>query len=160
MEQVKCWNSWIKEIDSADKELINNEIAKLQENETIPFVERNLKLGYLYYQADCIAKATTIFSEVSKTIKLHINEPSFVKENKDGLGVMYMGYRVDSDGCGGFEIIETGCGPDVCVPVCCCLGLVTVMACCGIEADQVFDFDYATKSATCCGMSQCCGQPC
>lgn len=155
------WNDWVKYVEYSSKAELAEETQKIELDQTIPFVEKKLKLGYLYFKQDLIGTATNLFHEVKERIAREKHNSDFVQENEQGLKILRMGWSIIDDGCGGFEIVETGCG---CGPFCGCLGIVVVMAVCGIEAQDVFEFDYATgESSGCCsdaldaGCNCCCG---
>lgn len=110
-------------------------------NPHLPFVEKKMKLGYLYFKQDLIGAATNVFQELKDKIVKEKDNHDFIKENERELNIMYMGWRLIDDGCGGFDIVEGGGN---CGAFGCCFGIIVVMAICGIGAEDVFTFDYNT----------------
>ncbi|MBQ4561396.1 MAG: hypothetical protein IJA55_03575 [Clostridia bacterium] len=154
--EATAWDIWINRINNSSVDDIDTEILCLEKT-NMPYVEKNLKLGYLYYSKDFLGTATNIFKSLSKKISSERTNFEFIKENEQGLNILYMGFRLEPDGCGGFEIIETGCGADCCGPVCGCIGIAAVMACCGINSDDITTCD--TEDGQGCldnGINSCC----
>jgi len=156
--EMTAWNHWIKKIDSSSIDDINSEIS-IVEDSAIPYVEKNLKLGYLYYSKDFLGTATKVFKTLAEKISNEKNNFEFIKENEKGLNIMYMGWHIVPDGCGGFDIFESDCCGDSCGPICGCLGIAAVMAICGISADDVCSFDASSGTSGGCignGLTGCC----
>lgn len=151
----------MKAISNSTCDEVETEIINVSADESTPFVEKNLKLGYLYFHKDYLGTATNIFKNIVDKVSIEKTNSEFFKENEKGLNILYMGFRIIPDGCGGFDVIESGCGVDCCGPICGCLGIVTVMAICGISADQVCSYNsYTGESGGCignCGTSCCNG---
>lgn len=151
-----CLSHWMNRIENYSITEINEEIFKIEKDDLLPYVEKELKLGCLYYAKDYIGTATNIFSNLTITISKQKTNFDFIKENKKGLNILQMGFKIVPDGCGGFEVFETG---GYCGPICGCIGIVAVMAICGISADQVCSFDSSTgESGGCIGncLGWCC----
>lgn len=147
---------WINNVENFSISEINKEIVKIENDGSLPYVEKNLKLGYLYYTKDYIGTATNIFNNLTITILKYKTNFDFIRENEKGLNIFHMGFKIVPDGCGGFEIFETG---SCCGPICGCLGIAAIMAICGISAEQVCSFDSSTgESGGCIGdiLGWCC----
>lgn len=154
-----AWNDWVQCIEHSSKTELAEETQKLELDQAIPFVEKKLKLGYLYFKQDLIGTATNVFQEVKDKITQEKHNSAFVQENEQGFKILYMGWDIIDDGCGGFEIVPSGCGVDCCGPVCGCIGIAAVMAICGIEAQDVCSYDASTgESGGCIGKAgvSCC----
>lgn len=145
---ISSWNLWINSVETKNKNEIDTEIEDAKNDDELDFVEKNLKLGYLYYKKDWLGTATSFFSKVRNKISDEKNNYEFFKENENGIRILKMGYGVQGDGCGGFEIVESSCCGDFCGPFCACFGIVTVMACCGIDVDSTCD--CMEKGLGCC----------
>lgn len=150
--EIESWNNWINKIDSSSIIEIESEIANIENNNSTPYVEKNLKLGYLYYSKDYLGTATKIFKTLAQKISDEKNNFDFIKENKTDLNVLYMGFKLIPDGCGGFEVVEDDCGSDCCVPFCGCMGIIVVMSVCGISASDITTCD-TTDGQGCCDNS-------
>lgn len=157
MEMVS-WNHWIKKIDNSSIDEIDSEIFAIETDDKTPYVEKNLKLGYLYYTKDYLGTATQIFKALAKKIDVEKSNFRFIEENKKGLNILYMGFRIVPDGCGGFDIIESNCCGDGCGPICACLGIAAVMSICGIAVSDITTCD-TTDGQGCCdnGLNSCDG---
>ena len=144
------WNDWIQFVEHSSKTELAEEAQKIELSQTIPYVEKKLKLGYLYFKQDLIGTATNVFQEVKDRITQEKHNSAFVQANEQGLKILYMGWDIIDDGCGGFEIVPSGCGVDCCGPVCGCIGIAAVMAICGISAQDVCAYNYATGEESGC----------
>lgn len=157
----------MQRIDSSSINEIDSEISLIEIDNKTPYVEKSLKLGYLYYSKDFLGTASKIFKKLAETISKEKNNFEFIKENEKDLNILYMGWHIVPDGCGGFDVFETDCCADSCGPICGCLGLVVVMSVCGISADDVCSYDVSTGTSGgcvgecgkgCCnGCAPCCG---
>lgn len=165
MTAIKSWNKWIERINNASPETIDKEIYEIESKEELPFVEKNLKLGYLHFANDRLGKATNIFHSVATVILKEAKNESFKSENEKGLNILYMGWRIVPDGCGGFDVFESGdCCSEGCGPICCCIGIAGAMAICGISADDITTCDttdgqgcFDNCLGSCCGGCEDCG---
>ena len=137
--EISAWNSWLQKVDSCSPEQLELELDGLAGQSELSFVERNLRLGYLYFLQDALGAATSTFRKVVSTVSREGSDPSFVRENRDGLRILQMGWKIVEDGCGGFELHETGCGSGASGPFCCCgcIGILVVMGICGINAGDI-----------------------
>ena len=161
MLELSGWNSWLKKIDESSEEEIECELNYLMTDPALPFVERNLRLGYLYFTKDCLGAAVSAFRKVASVAEQRKNDPEFVRENEGGLRILQMGYRIVDDGCGGYDIVETGCGSSCCAPMCCCFGAAAVMAVCGIDLDSITNCGGAGEPGCLDNfMDSCCGCCC
>lgn len=151
---------WKQQIQKKDPQNLRTEINKIQENNSIALIEKELKLGFLYYCLDCLAAAQVHFRKIVNAYYDNINNKEFLLENEKGINILFR-FKIIPDGCGGWDIVESGCGVDVCQPFCCCLGIITVMACCGISADQITTCD-TTDGQGCLDncLNGCCGWCC
>ena len=140
-----AWNDWIQYIEHSSKTELAEEAQKIELDQAIPFVEKKLKLGYLFFKQDLIGTATNVFQEVKERITQEKHNSAFIRENEQGLKVLRMGWSIIDDGCGGFEIVSSGCGGECCGPVCGCIGIAAVMAVCGIESQDICSFDASGK---------------
>ena len=135
--EMATWNHWVKKIDNSSIAEIDSEISAVEVDDVTPYVEKNLKLGYLYYSKDFLGTATKIFNNLSRKISAEKNNFEFIQENEKGLNIMYMGLHIVPDGCGGFDVFESDCCGNSCGPICGCLGIAAVMAICGISTEDV-----------------------
>lgn len=153
----------MEKINKSSLEEIEQEIDFLTKQSHTPFVEKNLRLGYLYFTKDCLGAATNMFQEIVSTVSKEKGNPAFVSENREGLNILYMGWRIVEDGCGGFRIVDDGC--DSCGPFCCCCGIIAVMGICGINCSEITTCNTADGQGCldncmdgCCGgCAACCG---
>lgn len=153
-----AWNDWIQYIEHSSKTELAEEAQKIELDQALPFVEKKLKLGYLYFKQDLIGTATNVFQEVKDRITQEKHNSAFIQENEQGLKILYMGWDIIDDGCGGFEIVETGCE---CGPICGCIGIAAVMAICGISVNDLTTCD-TTDGQGCCdnALNSCCNGGC
>ena len=159
MEQA-MWNKWINKIDNSSIDEMNYELSVIESDEEMPFVEKNIKLGYIYYSKDCLGTATKMFQSVAERISELKDNFDFIPKRKKDDNIAYMGWSIVPDGCGGFEIVETGCCGDGCGPICGCIGIATVMVICGLSVEDVTTCD-TTDGQGCCdnglnGICDCC----
>ena len=158
--EVASWNNWVQRIDGCSVSEIDSEIFAVEADDSTPFVEKNLKLGYLYYSKDYLATATTVFKGLADKIRAEAKNFDFIRENEKGLNILHMAWYIEPDGCGGYDIFEHEgcCGGDECGCICGCIGIAAVMSVCGIEADAISDCD-TTDNQGCCdnGLNSCGG---
>ena len=154
-------NNWGQSKKGLSKEMIDYEIEKLSTNNSVPYVEKNIKLAFLYYCKDFVGTATKIIKETRNKIDLEKDNALFLKENEKGINILRDNIFVII-----FEAAEDFCGSSF-GAFCCCFGLVAGMAICGISADQVCSFDANTGESGGCigdcgagfcnGIAPCCG---
>lgn len=136
MLELSAWNGWLQRINESTEEELERELDGLMTGPALPFVEQNLRLGYLYFAKDCLGAATTAFRKVASAVEREKDNPEFVRENQDGLWILQTKYRAERDICGNIKIEEVGeCG--CCAPMCCCFGAAAVMAVCGIDLENI-----------------------
>lgn len=154
MSQKTSWNMWVNSIRSKTYNELKKELQTTM-NSLTPIIEKELKMGVICYSLNNLAVAQNHFKKVISEYKANSTNEQFMIENEHGINILF-GFKIVPDGCGGFDIIETGCG-DVCGPFCCCLGVVGVMACCGINMNQITTCD-TTDGQGCLDncMAKCC----
>ena len=141
MTEVKSWNQWATEINSSSREAINHEIATMENNTEVPFVEKNLKLGYLYFANDQLGKATNLFHNIAAVISKEIKNTMFRKENEKGLNILREEWE-----CvpipGGFRIGPSGGEFSGFCNFCCCFaGVAVIMGVFGISVNDITTCD-------------------
>jgi hypothetical protein len=166
MEQA-MWNKWINKIDNSSIDEMNYELSVIENDEEMPFVEKNIKLGYIYYSKDCLGTATKMFQSVAEKFSEIKNNFDFIPQKEKDENVAYMGWYISPNGCGGYECIENDCCSDGCGPICGCLGIIAAMSICGLSADDVCSYDASSGESGgcvgngitgCCnGVAPCCG---
>lgn len=159
--EITSWNQWIKKIDNSSIAEIDSEISAIEVDDTTPYVEKNLKLGYLYYSKDFLGTATKVFKNLSQKISAEKNNFKFIKENEKGLNILRM-----ASGDGYCIVRELDCCDLGIGPFCGCFGIIVAMAICGISADDVCSSSGSGSSVEfggCCpdaldsGCDCCCG---
>lgn len=135
--ELSVWNRWLQKIDESSEEYLESELHFLMTRPGVPFVERNLRLGYLYFAKDCLGAAASAFQKIASVVEQKKDDSEFIRENEGGIRILKMGYRIVEDGCGGYDVVETGCGSSCCAPLCCCFGAAAVMAVCGIDLGHI-----------------------
>ena len=167
--EISAWNSWLERVREQPPEQFEQEIGDLTRRDDLPFVERNLRLGYLYFVQDALGAATNTFRNIVSTVSQQREDAEFVRENRAGLNILYMGWRVVEDGCGGFELRETGCGGGGSAgPFCCCgcVCILVVMGICGVNLGDITNCGSGAGEPGCLdnfmnncfsGCGKCCG---
>lgn len=155
MEQA-MWNKWIKKIDNSSVDEMNYELSIIENDEKMPFVEKNFKLGYLYYSKDCLGTATKIFKSVVEKISAEKNNFDFIKENGKDINIVYEDYEIEPDGNGGWKCREVSKGNELGCCICC--GGLLAIPCCGIQAADISTCD-TTDGQGCLDncLNGCCG---
>lgn len=152
-----AWNQWANTVNNSSFAEINDQISSLEADKNISYIEKNIKLGYLYFSKNYLGTATNIFYNIKKTIFENKNNFEFLNKNKDDINIMLSEWKVTPDGRGGYSVSEVG---DILAPICCCCGILGVIAICRCEPDSICTFDSDTgKSGGCIGYSvdYCCG---
>lgn len=157
--EMTAWSQWTNSVNNSSLAGIDEQISLIESDKNIPYVEKNVKLGYLYFSKNYLGTATNIFNNVKKTISENKNNFEFLTNNKDDINVLYSEWEVSPDGHGGYSVREI----DECAgPVCCCFscGILCMIGVCRCEPDSICTYDSTTgKSGVCIGSSVdcCCG---
>lgn len=159
--ELLAWNSWLQTINESSEKELDRELHFLMTEPGIPFVERNLRMGYLYFTKDCLGAAASVFRKIESVLTQKKDDPEFLQENEEGLHILWMGYRLEKNMCGGYELREVGCDPACCGPLCCCLGAAG-LAVCNIDLNSITNCGADPDNPGCLDncMNNCCSGCC
>ena len=162
--RVESWEMWVNRINGSSVDSIDSEILAVENDSLTPYVEKQMKLGYLYYSKDYLGTAAKVFQSLIQRINSEHHNFQFIEENKKGLNILNMSFRIVPDGCGGFDIFESDCCGEACCPVCGCIGIAAILAVCKISTSEITTCDTTDGQGcfdNCCNSCDgCCDSLC